>query len=210
MKFKHIIWDYDGTLFDTYPIMSSVYNDVLKERGITESTANILSYMKVSMGHTDKHFKEKYNLDDSFFERYKLLVEKAAIENTKPFPGINKLCEDICNNGGWNYIFTHRDSSALYVVEKYGLTDCFTEIITSEQNFPRKPDPGAVIYLLNKYNIPEDEAIMIGDREIDISSAKNAGLRTCYFADGEKPLDIADFTINSFAELYKILEIDDK
>jgi len=209
MKFKHIIWDYDGTLFDTYPIMSSVYNDVLREWGITETIDNILSYMKVSMGHTHRHFKEKYHLDESFFERYKKLVEKAEYDNTKPFTGINKLCQDICKNGGKNYIFTHRDDSALYVVEKYGLTECFTEIITANQNFPRKPDPGAVIYLLNKYSIPEDEAIMVGDREIDIASAKNAGLRTCYFADGDKPLEIADFTIHSFAELYKIIEIDE-
>ena len=209
MRFKHIIWDYDGTLFDTYPIMASVYNDVLRERGIAESTDNIYSYMKVSMDHVNRHFKEKYNLDDSFFERYKMLVEKAEYEKTKPFAGINKLCNDICKNHGRNYIFTHRNDSALYVINKYKLTDCFTEIVTAKQNFPRKPDPGAVIYLLNKYSIPIDEAVMIGDREIDIASGKNAGIRTCYFADGDKPVDIADFTINTFSELYKIIEIDE-
>ena len=210
MRFKHIIWDYDGTLFDTYPIMSSVYHDVLRERGITEPTENILSYMKVSMGHVDRHYKELYNLDDSFFERYKTVVRKAENENTKPFTGIIKLCHDICKNGGRNYVFTHRDDSALYVIEKYKLTGCFTEIITSNQNFPRKPDPGAVIYLINKYGFPVDEAIMIGDREIDLLSGKNAGTRACYFADSDKPLDIADFTINNFSELYKIIGIDEK
>ena len=207
MKFKHIIWDYDGTLFDSYPIMANSFNDALKERGIVEPISTIISYMRVSMGDAGKHYEEKYQIDDAFWERFAILNKKSEIENTKPFDGIVELCNTICEYGGKNYLLTHRGESAIYFMEKYGLLANFTELITSKKNFPRKPSPDAILYLMNKYEFLHDESIIIGDRDLDILSGKNAGIHTCYFTNQSEKSDIAEFNINHFSELYKILDI---
>ncbi|HWT26865.1 MAG TPA: HAD hydrolase-like protein [Mobilitalea sp.] len=39
--YKHIIWDFDGTLFDTYPAMGSVFKEMLKEIEIVEDLDEI-------------------------------------------------------------------------------------------------------------------------------------------------------------------------
>jgi len=46
--YKHIIWDFDGTLFDTYPVMGSIFKKMLEEERIVESLDEILKHMKES------------------------------------------------------------------------------------------------------------------------------------------------------------------
>ena len=207
MRFKHLIWDYDGTLFDSYPIMANAFEDTLKEYGIIEPANAIMSFLKVSMGDTEKHYGEKYQLDDAFWERFAVLKKNAEMENTKPFDGVIELCNAVCEHGGKNYLLTHRGESAIYFMGKYRLLTKFTELITSEQNFPRKPSPEAILYLMNKYEFSRDDAIIIGDRDIDILSGNNAGIHTCYFTNQDDKSNIGEFNINCFSALYKILDV---
>ena len=207
MRFNHIIWDYDGTLFDTYPVMATAFRDALADCSITEPIDTIISFMTISMGDTAKHYKEKYQLDDAFFERFTTQRKKAELENAKPFTGIIDLCHNICAHGGKNHLLTHRGESAIHFMEKYDILTNFTELITAKQNFPRKPSPNAILYLIDKYSFSSDDAIMIGDRDLDVLSGKNAGIRSCYFSIQGKKSEFADFNINCISELNKILEI---
>lgn len=207
MRFKHIIWDYDGTLFDSYPVMASAFSDLLRERGIDEPVNTVVSLMKVSMGHARQYYKDKYRLDDAFFDRFKVLAADAECKNTKLFDGAWELCHAVCEHGGHNYLLTHRGGSAVHFIEKAGLSVCFTELVTSENGFQRKPSPDGIIYLLQKHGISHDEALMIGDRDLDILAAINAGIHSCYFTEGNGPCDIAEFNIDRFSELYEILGI---
>lgn len=207
MKYKHIIWDFDGTLFDTYPAMAEAFSRMLSEYGINEPAKAIKSYMKISAGYAKRHYKKLYSLEDGFFERYAILQRKYEIENAKPFDGVVELCHNICKCGGRNYLFTHRGESAQYFIDKFELTEYFTELVTSKYNFPRKPSPEAIQYLISKYGISQKEALMIGDRDLDILSAKNAGIRSCYIMDGEKPLETADVNVDCTTDLFRVLEI---
>ena len=207
MKFKHIIWDYDGTLFDSYPIVAAAFHETLEQYGIKEDVNEIYSLMKVTLAHANEHYKAKHNLDETFFEQYKNLRTVSDAEKTTPFNGAIKLCAAICDAGGKNYLYTHRNDSAIVAMERYGMAQYFTEIITSQQRFMPKPSPDAVLYLLEKYKIPKNEAVMIGDRDIDIMSGKNAGIYSCYFSDGNESCDAADYNVNNFTDLFGILGV---
>ena len=50
--------------------------------------------------------------------------------------------------------------------------------------FPRKPDPTALNWLIDKHSIVKENALMIGDRDIDIIAAHNAGIAGCLFDEG--------------------------
>ena len=93
MKFKHIIWDYDGTLFDSYPVVADAFNETLAKYGIVEDVNEIYSHMKVTLAHANAYYREKYDLDDAFFEQYKNLRITSDREKTKPFNGAFELCE---------------------------------------------------------------------------------------------------------------------
>ena len=207
MKFKHIIWDYDGTLFNSYPVVAAAFHKTLEKYGIIEDIGEIYSLMKVTLAHASEYYKAKYNLNDSFFEEYKMLRTVSDAEKTEPFSGAIELCAAVCAAGGKNYLYTHRNETAITAMEKHGMAQYFTEFITSQQNFEPKPSPDAVLYLLGKYRILHDEAIMIGDRDIDILSGKNAGIYSCYFLDSGDYCGIADYNANCFLDFYSILGI---
>ena len=74
--------------------------------------------------------------------------------------------------------------------------------------FPLKPAPDAIYYLLEKFSVAVEDAMMVGDNHTDINSGRNAGVKTCFCRYGFGTLDAtaADFEIDSFAELLSLLE----
>ena len=76
--------------------------------------------------------------------------------------------------------------------------------MTSENHFKRKPDPEAIYYILQKYNINKEEAYYIGDRPLDILCAKNANIKGIFLKNALMNLDVdADRIIYNLIELTK-------
>lgn len=203
--YQQIIWDFDGTLFDTYPFMTNIFKKVLEEEGHIEPYQDILNLMKQSMNHVFRYYIEKYSLKDTFNEKFKRYSMEQQLTSCKPFPDVEEVCRFISNSGKFNYLFTHRGESSINFLEEYGLHDYFKDFITSQHGFEKKPSPHAILHLIEKHGMKPKEAIMIGDRDIDIISAKNAGIAACLFAPEDERCDAADYTIHSIKELYDII-----
>ncbi|MEK5389725.1 HAD-IA family hydrolase [Margalitia sp. FSL K6-0131] len=203
--YKHIIWDFDGTLFDTYPVMAKIFKEVLKEQKIEEPIEEIIKQMKVSASSALIYYEKKYQIDKEFIAKYQKRKNEAELELSKPFDAIEEICKYIHSTNRNNYLLTHRGESSIELLKKYGLYGYFSDFITSKQGFERKPSPDAINYLINKYNIIHSEAIMIGDRDLDLLSGKNAGISACYFTEGNEKNNNADYIINNFQQLYSIV-----
>ncbi|MDF1510349.1 HAD-IA family hydrolase [Robertmurraya sp. DFI.2.37] len=207
--YKHIIWDFDGTLFDTYPVMANIFNEVLKEHDMEEPLGEIVKQMKISVLSAFKYYEKKYHIDRDFVTIYQKRKKEAELALSRPFDGIEEICKYIHETGRKNYLFTHRGESSIKLLKKYHLDQYFSDFITSKQGFERKPSPDAIHYLLAKYNMLHSESMMIGDRDIDLLSARNAGISACYFTESNHESDFADYTINRFQQLYSILSSDE-
>ncbi|URZ07754.1 HAD-IA family hydrolase [Clostridium felsineum] len=202
---KDIIWDFDGTLFDTYPETVKAFKKSLSDNGIVEDMKNILNYLKVSDGFAIEHFKQLYELDDSFIIKYNFYKNNIKPEMVKPFPFTIEILKELTKMGCRNYIITHRGDSTLKFLKHYNLLECFTEIITKKYGFKRKPDPEAFIYLIEKYKMNKSKTLIIGDRDYEILAGKACGIRTCLYdtnniSSKEKP----DFYITSLKNLMDI------
>lgn len=207
---KHIIWDFDGTLFDTYPVITEVLRETFLDYGMDEPIDEIRRLAMISMKFTVEHYKNKYNLNDTFFVEYNKRVKEDEILRAKPFEGIPEICQMITATGGSNYLFTHRGNSSFILLEKFGLLNHFRECITSKEAFARKPSPDGILYLIEKYEINQQEAIMIGDRDIDILSGRNGGIATCYFNQNGKQDVAADYYINAMDQLEAMLYVNER
>ncbi|WEG13530.1 HAD-IA family hydrolase [Pullulanibacillus sp. KACC 23026] len=203
--YKHIIWDFDGTLFDAYPVMGKAFQVTLRGRGIEEPLDAIMKQMRVSMGHALKHYETKYHIDSAFIEDYEKQRKDRELAYIKPYEGIEELCRFIHTSGRHNYLFTHRGESAITFLKKFGLYNYFTDCITSEHGFERKPSPAGIEFLMEKYKMKHSESIMIGDRDLDVLSGKNAGISGCFFTESHESSSHADYTIHEFQQLYPIL-----
>ena len=61
------------------------------------------------------------------------------------------------------------------------LYEYFSDFIVRNDGFADKPAPDALLYLLDKHHIDPQDAVMIGDRGIDVQAGLNAGIATILF-----------------------------
>ncbi len=206
--YKHIIWDFDGTLFDSYPVMVKAAMTVLEEHGIYESYDNIMSLMKVSFTHLYDYFNETYYISDTLISNFDKYRKELEVDYIRPFPYVVDVCRRVYENNCFNHLYTHRGKSSIGYLKKHDMFEYFSGLITRESNFKRKPDPEALLWLVEEYNIDKSEALMLGDRDIDILAAKNAGIEGCYYKS--YPLydcGFAKYTITDYSQLINLLEL---
>lgn len=203
---RDIIWDFDGTLFDTYPETVNSFRRALEDIGIHETDENILSYMRVSEGCAVQHFRELYGLGDAFIDKFNFYKKSIESEMVKPFPFAAELCREFTAAGGRNYIVTHRGGSTLKLLQHYGMLYYFTEVVTKKYGFKRKPDPEGFLYLVEKYKINKSTALVVGDRDYEILGGKAAGIKVClYNTNNIETTEVPDFYIDSLKKLIDII-----
>ena len=182
MTFQHYIWDFDGTLFDSYPHITRAFQKALRKYGLTIAAEEILPWVKLSLGKAVHHFKEQYGLDDRIWKIYDACeAEEDDTAPVVPYNGVKQVCHEIYKHGYHNYLYTHRGDSALTYLNHYGLSPYFRDFITSKDESPSKPALDAILHLINKFQIEPSTAVMIGDREIDVLAGTNAGIHGCLF-----------------------------
>ena len=147
----NILWDFDGTLFDTYPVYTKILSQVLGEE-ISEE--EIYKNLKVSFSHAIDYYK----ISKKQLSEIDVLESRITIEDIKPFEKV----EEVLKFADKNVIMTH----------KY-----FVDMVTIDDGFPRKPNSLAYDHLHKKHNIN----LAIGDRELDLIPAKELGISTCMF-----------------------------
>ncbi len=85
----------------------------------------------------------------------------------------------------------------------------FTEMVTKEKGLKSKPAPDPFLYFIDKYHLDKDSVFSIGDRNIEVLSAKAAGIKSCFFRSNDAALTSEpDYTVDSLKELYPILGIE--
>jgi HAD superfamily hydrolase (TIGR01509 family) len=205
--FRYIIWDFDGTLYDTYPEISGVMAGALGGFGIVERREDILANLHVSLSHSLKYYSEKHHIPlDALSQRFFVLEEDMDVSSCLPFEGAIETVEKVRENGGSNFIFTNRGKSTFRFLDRWNHRYLFDEIITRESGFDRKPSPDAINHIVCRYSLEKDRVIMVGDRDVDLNAAINAGIRCCYFDSHGIPSKARpDYSVRSFRELGAIL-----
>ena len=190
MKFTDFFWDFDGTLFDTYPRINRAIQNALKALGMQAEPAEIARLSKISLDHALQTLCPERT--EELREQYRAFAETEGFDTMRPYAGVLKALQSVCTAGGRNYLYTHRGESSLRALAHYGLAPFFTECMTAEtamaHNFPRKPAPDALRYLMEKHSLSPEDCMMVGDRDIDLDSGRNAGM-ACTLFDPEHYYD---------------------
>ena len=175
MKYHDYIWDLGGTLLDNYETSTAAFVETLAQFGIEEEHDKVYNALKVSTAFAIDQFAPTI---EHFLEKYKE-NEARELEHPALFEGVPALLEEISDQGGRNFLVSHRNDQVLDILEKTGIASYFTEVVTASSGFKRKPNPESMIYLRDKYKIRS--GIVIGDRSIDIEAGQAAGLATHLF-----------------------------
>lgn len=202
---SNFIFDFDGTLADSYPsIIDKLMrvNDVLN---IHFSYENIFN--KLIEKSTEEYINficQNNNVSkEKFMEIYRSI--EANLDLIILMPEVEKTIKTLFERGDSLFVYTHRGPNAIKLLEKWNIRAYFKEVIDSSNGFKRKPSGDAIRYLINKYSLSQKNTYYVGDRELDILCAKDANVNSIFYdISGIPPLTKPTLSIKLFNELTNI------
>ena len=176
---KAVIFDLDGTLLDTTDEIHYIFNKVLTVNNLPLQSKK---YYKDNIGNGIDHLLTKI-LPIDFVGDYKLILSqtkelysKYLNKKAKPFDGIYDILDLLGEKNirigiVTNKIHTLAERCVGLFFNKYNIV-----IIGAEYLYPKKPAPDSALFIANKFNYEPVNILFIGDSQIDICTAKNAGM----------------------------------
>ena len=198
----NIIWDLDGTLFDTYPGIARAFETAFLLHGAQVPYARVFDLARVSFRHCVETVCAENNLHpDPIFETFLECYANIPAAESPPYPGVREVLSLVRESGGKNVIVTHRGRiSTTNLLSFYHLTDYFQAVIANDDGFPRKPAPDAFLAVMNRLSLPPEKTLAVGDRDLDLQAANAAGIKTCAFGPGPFTIS-ADLQVDNFEQL---------
>ena len=188
MQETAFIWDLDGTLLDSYEAILSGIEETYAQFSIPYNKEEVRAFiLKYSVQDLLEQVAVEKGLDPAKLNqaRAQSLAEKNA--QVVLMPGAREVLAWADKQGIQQFVYTHKGDNTFAILRELGLASYFTEILTSQSGFKRKPNPEAATYLISKYHLKPDRTYYIGDRTLDVEFAQNSGIQSINFL--ETPVD---------------------
>lgn len=208
---RYLIWDVDGTLFDTYPAINRAFGRALAALGASAPAGWVERLTKTSMEECLSTLSATFELDqEGLLAEFRAQHRAMPRKEQRPFPGVAAVCERVLADDGANVAVTHRGrESTLALLAAHDMERYFVDVIAGDEGYPRKPDPAAFETLIARHGFRRAETLAIGDRALDVLAGQAAGVRTCLFGP---PLEgiTADIRIEDYAELDRLIAAENR
>ena len=175
MKYKHIIFDVDGTLLDTeFAVLHSLQDTVMQYSHISIP----IDKLCFALGIPGKVALERLGIEDTIGanEYWNEMMQKYH-KSIGLFDGINDTLSALRDKGYRLGIITSKTKSEFEMdFVPHGISHYFDSIICVDDSPKPKPYPDPILTYLNRNQILASEAIYIGDTEYDSLCAHSAGV----------------------------------
>lgn len=175
---RAIIFDLDGTLIDSKQDLIHSVNAMLRELGRSELAAETISgyighgapqLVAKALGENRTEGERQHAL--KFFLEY---YETHKMDTTCPYPGVPETLEQLASAP--MAVLTNKPVRiSVRILEAMGLAKYFRAIYGGNSFETKKPDPLGAKTILKELGVKGDEALMVGDSEVDVRTARNAG-----------------------------------
>ncbi len=182
--YNTVIFDLDGTLLNTIDDLADAGNFVCDQQGWP--TFSVDAYKKM-VGNGIPLLVERFSPADartparlaatldSFLDRYSAHMR----DKTAPYPGIPELLQKLRAEGIQIAVFSNKKDELSKQVAASYFGDIFDLVRGGREDTPSKPDPAGVFQILEALSAKPENTLFVGDSNVDILTAKNAGLAGC-------------------------------
>jgi len=196
MKFKAAIFDLDGTLACTLPDLHACVNHMLEQNGYPIRTVeDVLKYVNgAEYGFIRSLLPEWVQDDRETVERcvkeYSAYYGEHYCDITYLYEGLDRVLDALKENGVWLAVHTNKKHlHASGMVKKLVKDGVFDELV-GEGIYKAKPDPEGALILAEKAGARPEEVCFIGDSNVDMETAKNAGMFALGVTWGYRPPEV--------------------
>ncbi|MCQ2501139.1 MAG: HAD-IA family hydrolase, partial [Lachnospiraceae bacterium] len=123
-------------------------------------------------------------------------------------PHAKEILQKLTEQGIPCFVFTHRGKTTIPILKRLQLYEHFTEIITREERFARKPAPDANLYLMDKYQLNPACTYFVGDRQLDMECAEQAGIKKILYVpeqNAAEPSGREEYVIRDFLQILQVV-----
>ncbi len=175
---KAIIFDLDGTLLNTLGDLTNAVNVALAAHNLPARTMEevrqfvgngVRNLMIKAVPQGEEHPEFEQIMTD-FRAHYELHCQ----DETKPYDGILELLEQLKKSGYKMAIVSNKIDSAVKVLAEDYFKGYFDSAIGEMEGVEKKPAPDMVFKALNELGVSKEEAIFVGDSDVDVMTAMNA------------------------------------
>lgn len=179
---RFVIFDLDGTLLDTLGDLAASVNHALRLHSYpARSTQEIRSFLGNGIRALMQRSVEGRTGDGADFERvladFRSHYMAHCLDTTRPYPGIDPLLADLRARGIRTAIVSNKLHAAVEELHRHFFAGTIDTAVGEGGEVRRKPDPSGVLAALTRLGGTKEEAMYVGDSEVDLQTAEAAGLR---------------------------------
>ncbi|NLZ36173.1 MAG: HAD family hydrolase [Clostridiales bacterium] len=218
-RYKAVIFDLDGTLCYTLDDLAASMNEML---GILGHKKNTEEELLQNINHGARTFVLKSlpdGIDESSaefekaFALYDALYYLHCADNVRFYDGMEETIFRLKDAGIKLFVHTNKQDAPSHKILTHLLPEGTFDMIIGAGIFNVKPDPEASLHIASEFGLSPEEVVFCGDSDVDMKTARNAGMFPLGVAWGfrpkevliengaeliaEKAEDIADFVLNS-------------
>lgn len=217
---KCVIYDCDGVLFDSFDANRRLYNTIAEGGGRLPLDGDELRYCHThtvfeSIAHIFRNDAAAEQKGAQFFKDH--IDFRDFIIYLEMEPHLKEVLGTLKKRCIHRAISTNRTTSMRHIMTRYALWDLFDVVVTAEHQVKRdwdepdgreimqarsKPDPDGVHKILQALNVGPEAVLYIGDSEIDMGTARSAGVKFIAYKNSAVP---ADAVINDHRALLDFL-----
>ena len=205
---RALIFDLDGTLIDSKLDLIHSVNAMLREMKRQQLAAETISgYIghgapqlvarALGVGATEEELKSALQFFLGYYEEHKM-------DNTSAYPGVADTLAQLSHLP--MAVLTNKPARiSVRILNSLGLEKYFRAIYGGNRFESKKPDPFGANKILQEFGIVAREALLVGDSEVDVQTARNAGMQTAAVNYGfglhDRAMHPADIYLDRFGDL---------
>ena len=181
MKSQACIFDLDGTLLDTLQDLANSVNIALEDFGqpvrtVEEVRAFVGNGVRKLMQRAVPEGTDE-DLGERIYERFLEVYDREKNHYTKPYDGILELIALLKARGIACAVLSNKNDDAVAALCEAHFPNCFEFTQGMRPGVAPKPAPDALFALCTRMGINPEDAVYIGDSEVDVKTAQAAGMR---------------------------------
>lgn len=180
MRYKTVIFDLDGTLLNTLDDLTDACNYALSQVGApARSSSEIRSFVGNGIARL-MELALPGGLDNPRYERALAIIRAYYYTHnqikTAPYAGILALLDELNARGYRLAVVSNKpDSSVKPLVRDY-FGERFEVALGDQEGIARKPAPDLVLRAAAEMGVTLEDAVYVGDSDVDLLTARNTGL----------------------------------
>lgn len=183
MRIRAVIWDLDGTLLDTLDDLTASVNFALRERGMPPRSRD---EVRLFVGNGVARLMERAvpaGTDEKETERALAVFVRHYGEHscdaTRPYDGVPQLLDRLRALGVQNAIVSNKIDFAVRELSAHYFGERICQAVGDDSSRRKKPAPDSVLEAMRRMGVGPGETVYVGDSDVDVLTAKNAGVACC-------------------------------